>query len=214
MKNEILKRIMSSIVLIPLTFFLLIVGSFFFFIFLIIIFFISSYEWQSISKNKYYLFFGYLFLLFSVFSVFQIRFSFGNNYLPLFTITIICILTDIGGYVFGKLFKGPKLTKYSPNKTYAGSIGSFILALCLTPFIIYYQMINYFNVFQLIFFILIISLVSQIGDIIISYYKRAANIKDTGNLIPGHGGLLDRIDGMLFVFPVSYFFMLTNFFRQ
>ena len=75
-------------------------------------------------------------------------------------------------------------------------------------------MINYFNVFQLIFFILIISLVSQIGDIIISYYKRAANIKDTGNLIPGHGGLLDRIDGMLFVFPVSYFFMLTNFFRQ
>ena len=211
MKNEILKRIISSIILIPLTFFLIIEGSYFFYAFLVLILIISCYEWKNISKNKSYLYFGYLFLLFSIFSVFQIRFNFGNNYLPLFTITMICIFTDVGGYVFGKVFKGPKLIKYSPNKTYSGSVGSFIFALCMTPLIIKYQLINFVNVSQLIIFILIISLVSQIGDIIISYYKRVANMKDTGNLIPGHGGLLDRIDGMLFVFPVSYLFMLTNF---
>jgi len=214
MKNEIIKRIISSIILIPLTFFLIIEGSYFFYIFLVVFLIISFYEWKIISKNKSYLYFGYLFIFFSFFSFFQLRFNFGNNYLPLFTIISICILTDIGGYVFGKLFKGPKLTKYSPNKTFSGSIGSFILSLCIIPLILNYQLIYFVNLFQLVIFTLIISLVSQIGDIVISYHKRLANMKDTGNLIPGHGGLLDRIDGMLFVFPVSYLYTLANFLKS
>ena len=210
MKSEIIKRILSSIVLIPLTIFIIVEGSYFFKIFLLLILFISASEWFNIAKGKSYHFLGYLFLLISIFSVFQLRFNFTNNYFILLTITMICILTDIGGYVFGKVFKGPKLIKYSPNKTYSGLVGSFILSLSITPFIEFYQMINYSNISQLIIFIFLISSISQIGDILISYFKRASNIKDTGNLIPGHGGLLDRIDGMLFVFPSSYLLMLTN----
>ena len=111
----------------------------------------------------------------------------------------ICIFTDIGGYIFGKIFKGKKLTSISPNKTYAGMIGSF-----LCSFIILILFVKYFNFsFYLIFFTFIISLVSQSGDLFISYLKRKADIKDTGNFLPGHGGLLDRMDGMIFAIPIG-----------
>jgi len=129
-------------------------------------------------------------------------------------VIIICILTDIGGYVFGKLFKGPKLTKISPNKTYSGMIGSFFLSIIT----IYLFKINIFtfvlpdtvfqlnnlNDFNLLLLVLFISTMSQIGDLIISYFKRLSKIKNTGNLIPGHGGLLDRVDGIVFAIPSSY----------
>ena len=112
---------------------------------------------------------------------------------------MISISTDIGGYVFGKIIKGPKLTNISPNKTYAGMIGSFICSLIISMlFIIYFN----FSI-NLIFFTLLISLVSQIGDLFISYLKRKANIKDTGNFLPGHGGLLDRLDGIIFAIPLG-----------
>tara|TARA_B100001564_G_C20123913_1_gene439180 strand:- start:15 stop:443 length:429 start_codon:yes stop_codon:yes gene_type:complete len=135
---------------------------------------------------------------------------------------VVCISTDLGGYIFGKIFKGPKLTKISPNKTYTGLIGSFILSVIAA--LIYIKYINFgqlaylsiqalllesennlenLNLYFLII-ILFISLISQIGDLIISYFKRSAKFKDTGNLLPGHGGLLDRVDGIIFAIPASY----------
>ena len=123
-------------------------------------------------------------------------------------ILFTCISTDIGGYIFGNIFKGPKLTKISPKKTYSGMIGGYILSI-----ITIYIFFNYLNLYNdnIILFtsetflnVLLISTVSQIGDIIISFFKRLSKIKDTGKLIPGHGGLLDRIDGMIFAFPFSY----------
>ena len=114
----------------------------------------------------------------------------------------ICIFTDIGGYIFGKIFKGKKLTSISPNKTYAGMIGSFICSLLIC---ILFVTNSNFSIY-LIFFTLIISLVSQSGDLFISYLKRKANLKDTGNILPGHGGILDRVDGIIFAIP---FGMLT-----
>ena len=121
-------------------------------------------------------------------------------------ITIICISTDIGGYLFGKIFKGPKLTKISPKKTYAGVFGSFFLPLILGLVVYEYQYTDQIPDKGLYFLIIIlfISLISQIGDLIISYFKRKAKIKDTGKILPGHGGLLDRIDGIIFVFPFFY----------
>lgn len=118
-------------------------------------------------------------------------------------------MSDIGGYVFGKIIGGPKLTKLSPKKTLAGSFGSFFLS-----FIFIFIYFNYLNLDLLdnkfyYLFPLLISFVSQIGDLFISFLKRKAGVKNTGDLIPGHGGILDRIDGMLFVFP---FFYLINFF--
>ena len=123
-------------------------------------------------------------------------------------ILLVCISTDIGGYSFGKIFKGPKLTKISPNKTYAGVVGGFLSSLILIYLIsIYFEFFYKFDL-KLISYILFISLISQIGDLIVSYFKRLSNTKDTGKLIPGHGGILDRIDGMIFVFPIIFIFEL------
>ena len=122
-----------------------------------------------------------------------------NKKIVFLFILSICIFTDVGGYIFGNIIKGKKLTTISPNKTYAGMFGSFICSLIICSlFIIYFNFsINY------IFFALLISLVSQVGDLFISYLKRKANIKDTGNFLPGHGGLLDRLDGMIFAIPLG-----------
>ena len=169
------------------------------------------YEWHNMSKKKQYRIYGYIFLLFSFYSVFFIRNELGEISLFLFsTIVLVCISTDIGGYLFGKIFKGPKLTKISPKKTYAGVFGGYFLSIIFT-----YILINYSEFFRdqnfekdEFFLVLIISSVSQVGDIIVSYFKRLSKIKDTGKLIPGHGGILDRIDGMLFAFPFYFIFYL------
>ena len=127
---------------------------------------------------------------------------------------IICISTDIGGYIFGRIFRGPKLTKISPNKTYSGMIGSYFFAL-LFSFIFLNNVsliaVNTYDInSELFFIVLLISTTSQIGDLTVSFFKRLSKIKDTGKLIPGHGGLLDRIDGLLFAMPVSFIIFNLN----
>ena len=213
MSNEFKKRIFSSLILVPFVFFVIIKGSYFFYLLLIISFFIASYEWHLLSKQRSFYYLGFLFLIFSFFSMFQIRVE-HNSYDQLLFILLICIFTDIGGYVFGKFFKGPKLTSYSPNKTISGMLGSYLLSISLIPFLLYFSIINYNDVSFLLIYIILISTVSQFGDIVISYFKRRSNIKDTGKIIPGHGGLLDRIDGMIFAFPFSYLIMINNFFDK
>ena len=138
-----------------------------------------------------------MYLIFSFYSFYELVINY-DVLIPLF----ICISTDIGGYFFGKIFKGPKLTKISPNKTYAGMIGGFFFSILFILF--YFNYIEHGVTINLLIITILISSVSQIGDIIISYFKRLSKIKNTGNIIPGHGGLLDRIDGMIFAFPVYY----------
>ena len=212
MFNEIQKRTFSSLVLLILTFYCIIKGSFFFNALLVIIFLISLLEWYRMSKNKSYYLLGILYLIFSLFCVYQLRFDFKNGYLLFLLVTIICILTDLGGFIFGKIFKGPKLIKYSPNKTYSGMLGSFFLSFGIVPLNLVFSFINDISITRLVIFTLLISGISQLGDILISYFKRVSKIKDTGNIIPGHGGLLDRIDGMIFAFPLSYLIISLNFF--
>ena len=129
MKNEPIYRILSSIILIPLALFFIIKGSLFFIFFISLCFLITSYEWHMMSKKKSYNIFGFIFLIFSFYTIYKIRINPSNDYWFLLFITIICVSTDIGGYVFGKIFKGPKLTKFSPNKTYAGMIGGYLLSI-------------------------------------------------------------------------------------
>ena len=119
---------------------------------------------------------------------------------------VICIFSDIGGLIFGRIFKGRKLTKISPNKTVSGSIGSFILSLILVP--IFYFLMNdrFSDIFLIILITIFVSFLCQIGDLFVSFLKRKAKVKDTGNILPGHGGLLDRIDGMLIALPLGIFF--------
>jgi phosphatidate cytidylyltransferase len=121
----------------------------------------------------------------------------------------ICVCSDIGGLIFGKIFKGKKLTKISPKKTISGSIGSFILSLVIVPIFYYILDYKFNNLFDLILLAIVVSFSCQLGDLFISYLKRKAKVKDTGDLLPGHGGILDRIDGILFAVPVGV--MLNQF---
>ena len=212
MKKELTKRIISSIILIPFALFFIIKGSFLFNFFIFICFLITVYEWHMMTKKTKYNIFGFLFLIISFYSIYKLRHDFPGNYGLLLVITIVCVSTDIGGYIFGKIFKGPKLTKISPNKTYAGMIGGYFLSIIGINFFLQnpYFLDSFELSTQIFIFILLISTVSQVGDIIISYFKRLSKIKDTGKIIPGHGGLLDRIDGMIFAFPFTYVILSLN----
>ena len=164
------------------------------------------------TKKKTYYILGLIFLIFSFYSIYLLRNNFNDGYHYLLFIIVVCISTDIGGYVFGNIFKGPKLTKISPKKTYSGMYGGYLFAALssyfLTKYIIVDSSIKLTT--HLFIFSFFISTISQLGDLIISYFKRLSKIKNTGRLIPGHGGLLDRIDGMIFAFPFSYLILLTN----
>ena len=211
MKNELFKRIVSSIILIPLVFLMISLGSYFFNTFILICLLIVSYEWFMMKKKKIHIFFGYIFFIFSFYSIYKIRNIYEEGFEFVLFIMLICICTDIGGFIFGKIFKGPKLTKVSPNKTYSGVMGAYFLTI-LTIFILDTQNIDFnlkiLSSLNIYLFIILISTISQIGDIFISYFKRLSKIKDTGKIIPGHGGLLDRVDGMIFAFPFSYIIFL------
>ena len=210
--KELKKRILSSVILIPVSFFFIIQGSLTFIFFLSLIFLLTSLEWFKMTKNKDLLkILGLFFLFFTFFSTVYLRQYIGLNFF-LFLI-IVCIFTDIGGYIFGKIFKGPKLTKVSPKKTYSGVLGSFLISLLFGLIYIRYfgnksRILLETDPVFIILLILFISFVSQIGDLIISYFKRKAKLKDTGKILPGHGGFLDRIDGIIFVMPVTFLCVL------
>ena len=204
MIKEFEKRLITSLILIPISIFFIIKGSIFFIFFLSILFLASSYEWVMMSKKSNLLkFLGIIFLFFSFYTAFEL----GKNYKDFLFIITICIFTDIGGYIFGKILKGPKLTRISPKKTFSGFFGGLVMSLMAGLFFNNYVFSDnklYDEDLIISIIILSISIISQIGDLIISYFKRKAKIKDTGKILPGHGGLLDRIDGMIFVFPFFY----------
>ena len=212
MKYELYKRILSSILLIPLTLYLVFEGNVFFNFFILLCLFLTIYEWVMMNNKKIFIFLGVFFLIFSFFTIYKIRNELGSEYIHLLFVLIICVSTDIGGYVFGKIFKGPKLTKISPNKTFSGMMGGLLLSvISIYLYTLAIKQIYFIDYrIEIVLIVLIISLVSQVGDIAVSYFKRLSKIKDTGKLIPGHGGILDRIDGMIFAFPFSYILISIN----
>ena len=212
MKSELLKRSISSLFLMGLVFLSALINNYIFLSILFIVIILSWIEWikiiEKIRFKKLYriihimLFLIYLLMAFIIcFNVFFI-----DKYFFL-TILMICVFSDVGGYVFGKTFGGKRLTKISPNKTISGSIGSFILSY-IGFFVIYLYfgdlLFIRLQIEALVFIPFFISLICQLGDLFISYFKRRAKIKNTGNLIPGHGGLLDRIDGSIFALPIGF----------
>ena len=206
MSKELFKRIISSIILLPLAFYFITQGSFITFFFITFFFIVSCYEWHMMTKKKSYKIYGFIFLIISFYTFYEL----STETSAVFIVILICALTDIGGYVFGKMFKGPKLTKISPNKTYSGMIGGYFLSIIILTII--KSVIDYpGTLIQFFFITILISTVSQLGDIIVSYFKRLSKIKNTGKLIPGHGGLLDRIDGMIFAFPIYYLIDLIGY---
>tara|TARA_Y100000768_G_scaffold379883_1_gene356217 strand:- start:1043 stop:1702 length:660 start_codon:yes stop_codon:yes gene_type:complete len=212
MSLNLSKRIITSVILLCIIFFSLFLNKFLWFYLLVITSIISFFEFNNllkkiykIKKNKFYFFnlLSFLYLSFFIFATYEL---YNISISSLLFILLICIFSDTGGYVIGKTIGGKKLTKISPNKTISGSIGSFIFSLF--PVLIFLMIHNSYelqnNVLFLIFISLFLSLICQIGDLFISFFKRKAKAKDTGKILPGHGGLLDRIDGFIFVLPVSF----------
>jgi len=209
-KNELLKRILTSLVLLPILVFSILYGKFYFGCILFIVFFIASYEWYFINKKSYaVLFSGFFIILASIFSAYFLNGDSFESKMLFLWILSISFFSDIGGYTFGKMLGGKKLTKISPNKTISGMYGSFIFSIFPIIGIYILEQSGLTDFEKLIFSIktiilsLVFSLICQLGDIIVSYFKRKNNIKDTGNILPGHGGLLDRIDGLIFLLIFS-----------
>ena len=190
------KRFIISLLAFPLIYILLYQKLIFNFL-IIIIFLFCLYEWVNIFRKKNIIFFLGLLILF-IFLISLLRiYNLGDYNLKFLWLILLTWLTDIGGYIFGKLFGGPKLIKISPNKTWAGAVGSIILSQF--AFFIFFLNANYQINIYIIFSQLFLSLIGQIGDILMSYIKRKNNKKDTSNFIPGHGGFLDRVDGLIWI---------------
>ena len=220
MNLELKKRIITSFFLILLLF-AMYFYSFVMIISLIVIAMIVWIEFYALIskillknsfKDKFFRFLyksiSLLYLSILVYFIFSIESSYYYLKQYLIYSVLVAILSDIGGLVIGKIFKGKKLTKISPKKTISGSLGSFVFALFLIP-IFYSQLIEY-GVLILILITILISLTSQLGDLFISYLKRKAGVKNTSDILPGHGGFLDRVDGIIFTIPIGI--LLFNFF--
>ena len=214
MSQELQKRIITSIILLILVTLCFSTNHIIFVVTVIAALLICFSEWCHINKKYFFKrkssliidkylfikFLGVLYLVFVFYSSLNLRTE-GTIYF-IFLLSI-CIFSDIGGYIFGKSIGGIKLTRISPNKTISGSIGSFIFSL--VPIILFNLDLTLTN----FLFCLIVSLSCQLGDLIISYFKRLNKVKDTGNILPGHGGLLDRIDGIIFAIPTIH--ILKNY---
>jgi phosphatidate cytidylyltransferase len=172
---------------------------------ILIVFLFCIFEWVKIFKKKNAIFFLGLIVLFAFLLSLLRIYNFEEFNLIFLWLIILTWLSDIGGYIFGKLFGGPKLTQISPNKTWAGAIGSIILSQF--AFLIFFLNSDYkFNI-TIIFMQLFLSIIGQFGDILMSYVKRKNNKKDTSNFIPGHGGFLDRVDGLIWIIIFGNFFI-------
>ena len=219
MNSNIKKRILTSILLISL-----LIGMFYYsyimIISLIIIAIISWIEFyaliskilkKDILKDKFFRFFYKALSLFYlsglVYLIFAIESEYSNLKIYLLYSVLVTILSDVGGLVCGKIFKGKKLTKISPNKTISGSIGSFIFSILLIP--LFYKGEIDQSLLKILLITIIISLTSQLGDLFISFLKRKAKVKDTSDLLPGHGGVLDRTDGIIFAIPLGIYLFIV-----
>ena len=219
--SNLSKRVITSLILLLTVSFAFIYS----FILIVLLILVSVFSWiefnnilikifkkDNISSSFFKIFFKGLSLIYLV--LFSILIFNNITQEPilykinLIYIFLVCIFSDIGGYIFGNVFKGKKLTKISPKKTISGSLGSFFLPMILIPVIIYLLSNEGFNNFNLLILIFSVSLVCQLGDLFISFLKRKAKVKDTGDLLPGHGGILDRIDGILFAIP--YGIIISN----
>ena len=217
MNLELKKRIVTSILLLFLLY-LMINYSYILIISLIIISVVTWIEFNSLIYKvfkKKNLIIKFLFKLLSliylsslVFLILYIETEQTHLKICLIYSILVSILTDIGGLLIGRTIKGKKLTKISPKKTISGSIGSFLFSLVLVP--IFYNELLEYNLLYLIIITLLISLTSQVGDILISYLKRRAKVKDTSDILPGHGGFLDRIDGIIFALPIGILLFSFN----
>jgi len=208
MKNFFL-RLISSLVIAPLFLYALHERGYLFYSILLLILIFSFYEIFKNVKQIKLCFFLYSLIIFFIFSLINVRGDNFHNFIFCLWILFIVWSSDISGYIVGKIFKGPKLSSYSPNKTISGFVGSIIFSQLSV--LVLFKFINNFSInIKIIAIQFIICLVAIFGDIFFSYVKRINNLKDYSNIIPGHGGVLDRIDGMIFAMIFYNFFIFSH----
>ncbi len=209
--NNLQKRILTAIVVFPLSIFFIIMGGNYTLSFLYAVLILGNFEVFSVFKRKISIIVLDIILVTSLLCIYHLRIDTVSSYVLLLWAIILTISSDIGGYIFGKIFKWKKLTKISPNKTLSGVLGSFIFSLG-SVFLLGFIVKSFigmdseiFNKPKYYFLALLFSLIAQLGDLCISYFKRLEKIKDTGKILPGHGGIFDRIDSLIFVVILAYF---------
>ena len=209
MTKELLLRFLTSLVLLLVLFYAMVFSGIYLMLLLILFYFLAAYEIIKNTNNILFIFFANILLLLSFYSFYYLRGNSDYSLIILFWILITTFLSDTGGFLFGKFFGGKKLTKLSPNKTYSGSVGSFILSCSSLPLLNFLQTLWLSNLIvdflelNFLAFTVGISLICQLGDLSVSFCKRKINIKNTSNMLPGHGWVLDRIDGLIFVLIFS-----------
>jgi len=210
MDYELIKRIFTSLVILPILIYSSYYSGLYFIIFLGFIYSLSFYEIIKNTKNLLFNIVSNTILIFALYSFYNLRGDTSFSLITTYWVLLATFLSDIGGFVFGRIFKGKKLTKISPNKTYSGSIGSIILSLVSLillnvgqHFFLNDNLINFYQL-KYLFLTILISIVCQFGDLYVSFCKRKINIKNISNILPGHGGVLDRIDGLIFVLIFSF----------
>tara|TARA_Y100000590_G_scaffold301368_1_gene339780 strand:- start:6153 stop:6821 length:669 start_codon:yes stop_codon:yes gene_type:complete len=212
--NNLQKRIFTSFILSVVLLIALFLNKYSWLILLIIASIICFFEFNNIAKKiwkrkKTFIYFANLISFFYLIFFTYAAFNFSKIEEYILYVLLVCIFSDIGGYVIGKSIGGKKLTKLSPNKTVSGTLGSFVFSLAplILLLIIYFEEMNIninISITELFFITLVLSFICQSGDLFISYFKRKAKVKDTGSILPGHGGLLDRIDGIIFAVPTAF----------
>ena len=203
--TELQKRVASAAILLPVVIFTIIFNQHLFNLLLLLVLFFSFTEWFTLNKKNFNFISisGFLIILLSIFFAYYLRGNDIRSKIIFLWILFVCFFSDTGGYFVGKLFGRKKISKISPNKTYAGMYGSFIFSIFPILIVHFFESNILLLSTKSIILSLLFSLFCQLGDITVSYFKRKNKVKDTGTLIPGHGGLLDRIDGLIFVIIFS-----------
>ena len=211
MNKELTYRILTSIIVLPILIISIFKSGVVLLILLFFVYLFSFYEVIKNTKNLLFILLSNIILITAFYSLYYLRGNTDYTLVVLLWILFATFLSDTGGYVFGKVFKGKKLTKISPNKTYSGSIGSIFLSVLSLPVINLFQyiflsslLVDFYEI-KYFFLTIFISLICQLGDLYVSYLKRKIEIKNISNILPGHGGILDRIDGLFFVLIIAFF---------
>ncbi len=216
--NNLQKRILTSIIILPISIFFILKGGNYIVSFLYAILILGNFEAFSAFKRKLSIIIIDVILVMALLALLHLRNDTASSFFLLLWIIILTIFSDVGGYIFGKTFKGKKILKISPNKTISGIIGSFIFAVLSVFFISFIISLmsgienNFFLKPKYFILALLFSLAAQLGDLFISYFKRLEKLKDTGKILPGHGGIFDRIDGLMFVVILAYILYTLKFF--
>jgi phosphatidate cytidylyltransferase len=210
--TELQKRVTSAVILLPVVIFTIIFSQHFFNLLLLLALFFSFIEWFKLNKKNFNFISisGFVIILLSIFFAYYLRGNDIQSKTIFLWIVFVCFFSDTGGYFVGKLFGEKKISKISPKKTYAGLYGSFIFSIFPILIVHFFESNILILSTKSIILSLLFSLFCQLGDMTVSYFKRKNKVKDTGILIPGHGGLLDRIDGLIFVIIFSGILKMCN----